>query len=40
MLDALHRRMRHDPARSSPLAAEEQRKITVLRLEKLLGELR
>jgi len=37
MLDALSQRLRHDPATEAPIAAAEQRKITHLRLEKLLA---
>ncbi len=39
MLEALHRRLPNGPARELAIAAEEQRKIAVLRLEKLLREL-
>ena len=38
MLEALHRRLSNGPARELAIAAEEQRKIAVLRLEKLLRE--
>ena len=37
MLDALHERMQNDPATELRVAAEEQRKITRLRLEKMLS---
>lgn len=36
MLEMLERRITNDPDRELPIAAEEQRKITRLRLEKLL----
>ena len=38
MLDMLERRLANDPDRELHIAAEEQRKITRLRLEKLLAE--
>jgi 2-oxo-4-hydroxy-4-carboxy-5-ureidoimidazoline decarboxylase len=38
MLAALERRMAHDPGAELEVAAEEQRKITALRLQKLLRE--
>jgi OHCU decarboxylase len=38
MLDLLERRLRNDPDREIQIAAEEQRKITRLRLAKLLDE--
>jgi OHCU decarboxylase len=38
MLAALRLRLSHDAATELAIAAEEQRKITVLRLERLLGE--
>ncbi|MEM9915177.1 MAG: 2-oxo-4-hydroxy-4-carboxy-5-ureidoimidazoline decarboxylase [Planctomycetota bacterium] len=38
MLDALRQRLRNDPATEAPLAAAEQRKITHLRLDKLLTD--
>lgn len=38
MLTVAKERMRHDPATELRVAAEEQRKITQLRLRKLLGE--
>ncbi len=38
MLHALQQRLRHDPATEAPIAAAEQRKITHLRLDKLLSE--
>lgn len=37
MLYALQQRLRHDPATEAPVAAAEQRKITHLRLDKLLA---
>lgn len=37
MLALLQARLPNDPARELPLAAEEQRKITRIRLEKMLG---
>ncbi len=37
MLDLLRERLKNDPARELALAAGEQRKITRIRLEKLLG---
>lgn len=36
MLSALQQRLRHDPATEAPIAANEQRKITHLRLDKWL----
>lgn len=36
MLDALRQRLRHDPATEAAIASNEQRKITHLRLDKLL----
>lgn len=38
MLYELNERLRHDPATEAPLAAAEQRKITHLRLDKLLAD--
>ncbi len=38
VLGALRNRMVNDPAKELDLAAEEQRKITRLRLERMLGE--
>jgi len=38
MLAILRRRLPNDPARELPIAAEEQRKITALRLEKLISD--
>jgi 2-oxo-4-hydroxy-4-carboxy-5-ureidoimidazoline decarboxylase len=37
MLDIAHARMRNDPETELRVAAEEQRKIMDIRLEKLLG---
>jgi 2-oxo-4-hydroxy-4-carboxy-5-ureidoimidazoline decarboxylase len=38
MLDILEARLRNDPDRELRIAGEEQRKITRLRLAKLIGE--